>query len=500
MGDILIHLASRMLRLWGLWSCCDRGGDLHQIPRPTGPSQRTRAKPAPLRMDVAQLDVGITHQPVTARGLDDADRLADQCLTDKNQLARPFDLAVAAHAAHRNLVTIVRILDPIPIGARRRLVQRTRRPLSQRLVRPLIVVDRAEGVEPLLLAWQTGGWRRCRLLLERAVHPLVPPILLRLARHDPLGPDAQFDPPHRQPRQSADARRGKGRTVIRTDRQRQAVLLERRLEDRPHMLLVRSRHSLTAQQVTAVRVSQGERITPPAVAGAKPTLEIGAPHVVGRAHCRKRLRVGRTAPALARPADNTLAPQPLPDRAGRRHRQLGMALDQLHPQLFWPPVRPTLAQPQYRLHHGEVMCLAVLQWRARALRQTRGAFRDISAEPLVPGLAADPVFTAQRRHLILAGQNPSDKLHPLVHVTGRFPRHRQVPPAGISNLSPIHPVNSVTTLSGPYTRRPLPAGRGEGRREGADFHPPKRERVSTPSTANATAAVKRMARIGSLSA
>ena len=97
----------------------------------------------------------------------------------KDQLARPFDLAVAAHAAHRNLVTIVRILDPIPIGARRRLVQRTRRPLSQRLVRPLIVIDRAEGVEPLLLAGQTGGWRRCRLLLERAVHSLVSPVLLR---------------------------------------------------------------------------------------------------------------------------------------------------------------------------------------------------------------------------------------------------------------------------------------------------------------------------------
>src|SRR5215469_14541514 len=122
MGDILIHLASRRWRLWGLWSCGDRGSDLHQIPRPTGPSQRTRAKPAPLRMDVAQFDIRITHQPVAARGLDDPDRLTDQCLTDKDQLARPFDLAVAAHAAHRNLVTIVRILDPIPIGARRGVV------------------------------------------------------------------------------------------------------------------------------------------------------------------------------------------------------------------------------------------------------------------------------------------------------------------------------------------------------------------------------------------
>ena len=86
-----------------------------------------------------------------------------------------------------------------------------------------------------------------------------------------------------------------------------------------------------------------------------------------------------------------------------------------------------------------------------ALCQTRAALRDIPPEPLVAGLPADPVLTAQHRHLILARQNPSDKLQSLVHVTGRFPRHRQVPPAGSSNLSPIHPVNSVTNLLGPYT-------------------------------------------------
>src|SRR5262249_38596074 len=76
MGDILIHLASSMLRLLGLWSCGDRVSDLHQIPRPAGPAvQRTRAEPAPLRMDVAQFDVGITHQPVAPLGLEDADSL-----------------------------------------------------------------------------------------------------------------------------------------------------------------------------------------------------------------------------------------------------------------------------------------------------------------------------------------------------------------------------------------------------------------------------------------
>src|ERR1700739_241426 len=195
MGDILIHLASRVLRLLGLWSCGDRASDLHQIPRLAHPAQWTRAEPASLRVDVAQFDLGITHQPVTALGLEDADRFTDQRLTDKDKLARPFDLAVAAHAAHGNVVSIVRMLDPIGIGPWRRPVPRSRRLLSQRLVRPLLVVDRADPVKPLLLRRQTGGRRRCRLLLERAMYPLVPPILLRPAGHDPLGAEAPLDPP-----------------------------------------------------------------------------------------------------------------------------------------------------------------------------------------------------------------------------------------------------------------------------------------------------------------
>jgi hypothetical protein len=126
-----------------------------------------------------------------------------------------------------------------------------------------------------------------------------------------------------------------------------------------------------------VRVGQGERIAPSTLAGAEPApcsgqgraFEIGAPHVVGGAYGRKRLGVRRTAPPARRPANHALAPQPIPDRAGRRHRQLGMELNQLHPQLLRPSVRPALAQSQHRLHHGHVMRLAVLQRRVRALRQ-----------------------------------------------------------------------------------------------------------------------------------
>src|SRR5215813_12279945 len=59
MGDILIHLASRILRLMGLRGCGDRGSDRHQIHGPVAVSQRSWAAPAPLR-------------PAVMFGLDDA--------------------------------------------------------------------------------------------------------------------------------------------------------------------------------------------------------------------------------------------------------------------------------------------------------------------------------------------------------------------------------------------------------------------------------------------
>src|SRR6516165_3472203 len=72
MGDTLIHFASRLSQLMGLWGCGDRGSDLHQIHGSVGCVQRTGAEPAALRMDVAELDIGVAHpslSPQWGRGL-----------------------------------------------------------------------------------------------------------------------------------------------------------------------------------------------------------------------------------------------------------------------------------------------------------------------------------------------------------------------------------------------------------------------------------------------
>jgi len=97
----------------GLWGCGDRGSDLHQIHRPGCTVYGMRAEPAPLGMDVSELDIGIAHQPVAPLGLGDANRFANQRLADKDQLARPFDLAVAAHPADRDIAAVARVVEPV---------------------------------------------------------------------------------------------------------------------------------------------------------------------------------------------------------------------------------------------------------------------------------------------------------------------------------------------------------------------------------------------------
>jgi len=120
-------------------------------------------------MDVAELDIGIAHPPVTVLGLDNPDRFADQRLADKDQLARPFDLAVAAHAADRDIAAISRLRKAIGVAAWRGFIQRGWCFLSQRLVRPLVVVDRAKPVKALLLRRQAGGRGRRGLFPQRAM-------------------------------------------------------------------------------------------------------------------------------------------------------------------------------------------------------------------------------------------------------------------------------------------------------------------------------------------
>jgi hypothetical protein len=118
---------------------------------------------------------------------------------------------------------------------------------GKRLVRAFVVVDAPKAAEAELLRGERVRGRLGGLLLERPVHALVAAVLLRLAGGNALGPDAELDPPNRQPRQPARCDRGERRPVIRANRQRPPELAEGRLEDRPHVALVRATQAFAAQ-------------------------------------------------------------------------------------------------------------------------------------------------------------------------------------------------------------------------------------------------------------
>ena len=75
----------------------------------------------------------------------------------------------------------------------------------RRLVRPLLVIVTAERVEARLLLIGVGGRRPRGLLLERTMHALMAPVLLRRGGPDEMRLDAELEPPGRKARQSACA-------------------------------------------------------------------------------------------------------------------------------------------------------------------------------------------------------------------------------------------------------------------------------------------------------
>ena len=69
--------------------------------------------------------------------------------------------------------------------------------MIQRFMRPLVIVFPAKAIEDALLSREIEPCGACRFGFERAVHSLVPPILLRMAGLDPFRDDAELDPPDR---------------------------------------------------------------------------------------------------------------------------------------------------------------------------------------------------------------------------------------------------------------------------------------------------------------
>ena len=98
-------------------------------------------------------------------------------------------------------------------------------------MRPLIVVNLDERIEAFLLLQIVEGCWLGGLVLQGEMHAFMAPVLLRVARLDPLDPDPELQPPNGQRAQAEEGvGRSEGHTVVGADRLRQPKLPENPLE------------------------------------------------------------------------------------------------------------------------------------------------------------------------------------------------------------------------------------------------------------------------------
>jgi hypothetical protein len=105
-----------------------------------------------------------------------------------------------------------------------------------------------------------------------------------------------LDHENRKPRQPSKADGSERRAVVGAKPMGHAEFAEGHVEHRPDVLGVALRQRMTAQEIAAHRVGEGQRLATGAVAGQKPGFEVEAPHIVGRPAMGER-GARRRAPA-----------------------------------------------------------------------------------------------------------------------------------------------------------------------------------------------------------
>ena len=336
---------------------------------------------------------GHFHQP---------DFLTAERLADETQAPLPPDLPTASDAPHRprSLIDPWRFHLPIdPLGAP---IQALRRHLSQGLVRSLPVELSHPGVKTLLLRCRAVSRWSGRFGFQRAMHPLVPAILLRPTRRNVLHLDAQPQPPHTQGRQPTRPRRAKRRSVVHPNDFRFAIPFEPPLKTDAYLLVCRPGHYLAAQHATAKPIAYRQRIAALPVARPKPTLEVHPPHVVWpRCHRQLRPHLQRPVPPPPPGLYQSVAHQDSAQRAHRRHPHQPIFLCQFGPQFLGSPMWMTHSQPHRSTRPPPRTLMRARVRTAAALVDPFHPLCTKTTPPFIPRLPANlmpPTQTGKTEH------------------------------------------------------------------------------------------------------
>src|SRR5712691_1278808 len=413
------------------------------------------AQLARLHVDDGDRHVEEAYSPVAVFGFLDGDCLADQAGADVNQVTSPLDLAVGADLAHRRLGRVVRLWKAGWHRTRRALVDTCRRTLAERFVGALFIVVARECRKPSRLSGAV--WRRrSHRLQQREVEALVPAVLLRMARIDPLMANAKLDPPHRHRGQTGCPRRGEWSPIVGTNYLGKTVLLEGPLEQRLALGSSGAARRRNTDQVAAEAVRRCERFDPRTVAQPYPALVINTPDVIGVLRNREFAKPRRPATSHATTANQ---PSPLEDLAGRRRRRpvhSRLALLKLGHDLARSPARPLPPHPDNCFHNVRGRRPAMHMRSMRTVHQARRAFKTIAVQPFVADSAANPVSFAKLGHRPRAGLLVRDEAHSLVHCTALLPGHRLVLPADRETVTNPSGLLCYQSIRVEQANRPLP--------------------------------------------
>src|SRR6185436_8729229 len=107
----------------------------------------------------------------------EADTLASERFAEEDLSVAEFDVSLRRDQPHLQMQVVLRCHDLVRIWTRRRFEVLERHIKTECLVRTLLVVDPAEGVEALLLEASVRGRRPCRGCGQCRVHPFMRSVL-----------------------------------------------------------------------------------------------------------------------------------------------------------------------------------------------------------------------------------------------------------------------------------------------------------------------------------
>ena len=265
---------------------------------------------------------------------------------------------------------------------------------SKSLMRPLVVELRPKRIEAFLLGPEVGRGRSRRLGLEGPVHTFVAAVLLGFSGFNELGGDAELDPPGTELGEPSEGHGSEGNAVVGADPFREAVGSENPLEHTHCGIEGGSQEPLALEEEAAVAVLDGEGVAVGAIGGLEVALEVSSPDPVGL--CEPGQRPTRVRRSTASPGrrNEPVALQDIMGRALGWERPGGMLTSEVGEELLGPPGGVTLPGLEKSLDDVGRRQLARCLWPTRSLGQARRAVLEVTADPFVARLAADPVASA----------------------------------------------------------------------------------------------------------